>query len=667
MTLTTINSYASNSELFSPALFPKQCKSSRINEICKALNHFGILSGPELYAHFPKVMSRISQSPSVFKNYDAALCYTIFQQAVNTYERVKETSIALGRRDCEYFSALLRKIRRQPLAPLSKKLADSHVQDLERIGKNYDRFETSVQTLRETSRRLENLFQAVEYAVVPHVILGLGDAGTTLWLEKYAQYHQIVKQQINQRIFPKVIILGQSLGSMKNSYALAQTHNVLERGKAASNPKDFISTASYEDNQFVDGRHLYQSNIVNLGKTGAPALLKTTVTKIERRENKPDEWHYADQGYRLKVQIAGGKEKHIYTNELDVCTGLGYAKKKLIQELAGTVDFEKLSQINEEKGYPPLIDGDQYIFNYHEGNSKQDKRTIVIFGGGDTSAAAYRKAYFGRDFCLKEYSEKDQKNDVLWISNHGFARVGTGTMPTKALDNARVTAALFEAHLKRIAFDSFTKKLQIYVAFKQSDNQNSTSIVQNINEGAEEWVKIECDQLIYSIGQDSEERGQLFHQLKNDVVLDHSPDHSLMGMKTTDDNVHFLGAAAQTMGGKAYADAMFDWIARNNISDDSAAPAVLPPSRALIKLHAVKHGAALQSVNANTDDLSLVKQYLTSAGVELKKREAFISDLIINRRRTESGMSRLILQSLLDKHGLSTLLTIKGHCMLENQ
>lgn len=653
MTLTSIQSYAEIPVIRLPAAPPKQCTALRRSEICKTLNQFGICTEAELFERLPEVMKRLSMRASVFKNYETPLCYSIFQKAVQDYAKIKDTRIALGHKDDQYFTVLLEDIRKSPSGSIDKWKSDTNTQDLDRIGRSYDRFETSLRTLRETHAKLETMFESVEFAKIPHVILGLGDAGTTLWLEKYSQYHQAAKEQIDQQMLPEVLIIGQSVGSMKNSYALAQTHNVLDRGSGVSNPRDFISTATYEDNQFVDGKHLYQSNIVNLGKTGAPTLLQTTVTKIEKRENDLNDWHCANQAYRLRVNISGGREKLIYTNELDVCTGLGYAKKGLIQEIAGADNFETLSQFDEERGYAPLIDGDQYIFNFHERKSTNAKRTILIFGGGDTSAAAYRKAYFGSDFCLKEYSENERKNDVLWFSSHGFARVGKGKMPLQALGNARETGKMFEANLKRIEYDPDTKKLKVHVL--------------GIKEGEEEWVAIECDQLIYSIGQDSEERGQLFHQLKEDVTLDFSPEQSLMGMKTADDRVHFLGAAAQTMGGKAYADAMFEWINRNHISDDSAAPAVLPPSRALIKHHAIRHGGVLKSVNANTDDLALVKQLLTVAGVGMEKSEAFMNDLIINRRRTESGMPRSILQGLIDRNGLSAWLSIQGHSTLEIQ
>ena len=137
-----------------------------------------------------------------------------------------------------------------------------------------------------------------------------------------------------------------------------------------------------------------------------------------------------------------------------------------------------------------------------------------------------------------------------------------------------------------------------------------------------------------------------------------------LGMRTKDKKIHFIGAAAQTMGGRSYAEAMFKWIRKTKINEDSAAPAVLPISRAMIKMHAVIHGARIQSVNANMDDPSLIGKLCDAAGIKAETTEKLITDILLNRMRTESGMATRDLQGLLDKHKLNSQLLIKGHCLL---
>lgn len=671
MVLTAIASYRDIPESRYEESVPKQCTPFRINEVCRALNHFGIFTKTELYDRFPEILNRITQNPDVFKNnYELSLCYKIFRQGVRAYEKAKETRIALGRRESEYFSTLIEEFRNDLPGDPGQHLADNRPRDLDRIVKNYERFESSLKSLEKTHEKLSALITAVDYVSVPHVILGLGDAGTTLWLEKYGRYHQTAKQQIDRQMIPDVIMIGQHVGSFKNSYALPQTHNSLERGAGEYHPGDFISSGSYNENQCVDGRHVYQSNILNLGKTGAPVLGQTHVIHVEKRTNCLENWHLEDQKYRLRVQIGGDQEKLIYTNELDVCTGLGHPKNGYIQKFVGSDEFKRLSQIDKKTGYPALIAGDRYILGFQEGASKMGKRTILILGGGDTAVAAYRKAFFGKDFCVKEYSEKERKNDVLWFSSHGFSRIGKGKMPNSALDHARETGALFDADLKHIEFDADTKKLNVFVSPKQPPageraGRSSDITQEDDDSNKNEWVKIECDQFIYSIGQDSEERSQIFSELKEDVVFDYTPDNHFLGLRTKDDCVHFLGAAGQSVGGKGYSDAMTEWISQNHINDDSAASALLPPSRAMIKLHAVNHGAVLRSVNANIDDLTLVEQLLLDAGSGRDECKAFMDDLIVGRRRTESGMSREKLQKLLVRHKLDSILIIKGHNRLE--
>lgn len=659
---------------------PKHFRQFRINEICLVLNQFHIRNKPDLYANLDRVMRKIGENPSVFKNFDASICFEIFAKAVLAYQDIQEIRIHLIHQDRLHFYRILESIKSHTPRPADQKdEKDPLLQDLGRITKNYDRLETAIKKVMRTSSKLEELFKSKDFAVISHVIFGLGDAGTSLWLEKCSAYHQKAGQDLAEGKLPEVIIMGQTLGNMRCNYTLAQTHNVLERGEAKSNPNDYISVKNYQTNPYLNARHLHQSNMVNLAKTDAPVMLGWTVVGIEKRENHLEDWQSQEQDYRLRIKTSSFKEKLIYTNELDICTGLGYAKKEFLKDHINPIELEKLSEIDEEKQFHPIIDGDQYLFTYSEDKStNKSKRRIVIFGGGDTSAAAYRKAYFGQDFCLKEYSEENRKHDVFWLSSYGFERAGRGKLPKEAVESAKNSHVLYVAMLRRIDFDPQTKKLSIYFNLNQDEqiypDKMSLFIkvpgphkwVQGEAETVEKvWYKIECDQFIFSIGQDSEDRRQLCRQVKDNVELDIlAEDQIPLGMRTKDNKIHFLGAAAQTMGGKMYADAMFKWIKKTMISEDSASPAVLPPSRALIKMHAVIRGAIIQTVNVNMDDPSLIRKLCDAACVNSETREKLINAILTNRKRTESGMTTQQLQEILNLYELNDLLFIKGHSLL---
>lgn len=652
----------------------KSSKQFRTHKICLALNQHRIRNIVELNGNLKTIIKKICGCPFVFKNFAPVKCFEFFASAVRSYEAANDVTIRLKDSDRLHFYEVLASTRTS--AP--KLITKPFMQDLERITKNYDRLETAFEKLMKNSSKLAEILRNNEYVVVPKVIFGIGDAGTTLWLEKYASYHKKTGNHLRDGNLPHVLIIAQNLGNMRQNYALSQTHNMFERGEAPSNPNDYISEESYQTNQYLNARHLYQSNVVNLAKTDAPIMLGTILIGIEKRENHLSDWHSHMQSYRLRIVTSSFQEKLIYIDQLDVCTGLGYARKEFLKHQIDSSKLQELSQFDPEKHFHPIIDGDQYIFNFSEDKSEnQIKKTVVIFGGGDTSAAAYRKAYFGRDFCLKKYSEKDCKNHVFWFSSHGFERAGKGKMPQEAIENAKERGALFNGKLRSICYDSKAGRLSIYF------NLDRETIVKNqmdqfekvpgphiwIQEGVEsfedEWFKIECDQFIYSIGQESEDRRNLCSQIKSDLELDLLKDELIpLGIRTKDDKIHFFGAAAQTMGGKIYADAMLKWISKTNINEDSSAPAVLPPSRAVIKMHAVSQGARVHTVNVNVDDPCLIRKLLNAAKVGSVIGEAFINDILANRRRTSFGMRTEHLQELLKVHRLNEYLCIKGLALL---
>ena len=205
------------------------CKQFRIHEICLALNQFHIRNEPELYSNLDKVMKRICDGPSVFKNFNPSICYQIFTKAVQAYQDILEIKIPLNHKDQLHFFGILNSLRTLspgPVVHTEKK--DQLTMDLGHITRNYDRLETASEKVMQASAKFEEQFRTKDFAIIPHVIFGIGDTGTALWLEKYSWYHRKASRDLSEGKLPEVIIIGQTLGNIRCDYALAQTHSVLK-------------------------------------------------------------------------------------------------------------------------------------------------------------------------------------------------------------------------------------------------------------------------------------------------------------------------------------------------------------------------------------------------------------------------------------------------------
>ena len=283
--------------------------------------------------------------------------------------------------------------------------------------------------------------------------------------------------------------------------------------------------------------------------------------------------------------------------------------------------------MDEERQFHPIMDGDQYIFNYNENkNTNKGKRTIVIFGGETPQLQHTAKPFLGKIIALRNILRKIASMMFFGFQAMVLKEPAEENYPRKLL-RAQNSGALHLAMLRRIKFDPNTKKLSIYFkvdpALCESMHkltkipgphqwiQGNTEIVEDA------WYKMECDQFIFSIGQDSEDRRQLCRQIKDDVELDMLAENEMpLGIRTKDKKIHFFGAAAQTIGGKTYAEAMLKWIKKTRINEDSASPAVLAAYEGSIKMHAAIRSNGIQSVNVNMDDPSLIRKLCDAARVK---------------------------------------------------
>lgn len=66
------------------------------------------------------------------------------------------------------------------------------------------------------------------------------------------------------------------------------------------------------------------------------------------------DWEVKDQEYRIVVKTPGGI-KTIYTNELNICTGLGPARNILAGSMLTPIQFERLNQFDPRKNSHRLL------------------------------------------------------------------------------------------------------------------------------------------------------------------------------------------------------------------------------------------------------------------------------------------------------------------------
>ena len=447
-----------------------------LNYVCSSLLICGIRTTAELNKHFYQLVAQISQNPEIFpEHYTSEDCCLILENAIKAYNNMNDFTIRFSDVHRYAFADAEKYTHLFAVIPIESK------DDLSRVTKNYDQFVASHKKKNRTNHLALTLFENTHYIETAHVIFGAGDTGTTIWLEKYKPFHDLAMDQLENGEAPVVLMINQDAGNWHHDYTLAQPHNILERAHSPANPSDYMSSGQYETNPYTNGRHVYQANQVILADTHAP-LLQATVVKIEKRDLHSENWE-TSSCYRLVIKTPLGI-KQVYTNEIDVCTGLGPAKTIIPN---GSTRLEELTKYDSAKGFIPLIDGNQYILTNEEEQSPQAK-TIVIYGGGGTAAACYRKSFFGHDVRTESVPmENDvQKNKVLWVAKQ-FNKAGTGKLVTHALKSARERDELVYAELIQIC-----PKLDgtFLLHFKTMDPVSPTNI------------QITCDQFIYSVGQD---------------------------------------------------------------------------------------------------------------------------------------------------------------------
>ncbi|WP_131794681.1 hypothetical protein [Fluoribacter gormanii] len=628
---------------------PKDIRQNEINYICTLLNHNLIRTTQDLIANFDLLIEQIQQNKHIFKEaYTPEQCVQILKKAITTYNNVYDYKITLKEEIIDNFISSERK--KNDVGTIHKTAVEPSVEDdLTKVTKGYDRLEMAQEKVQQISGSILQVLTHKEFAVVPQIIIGSGDTGTTLWLEQYKEYHGTSQAQLAQGELPPILIIGADPGNWKHDYTLAQPHSILERTECKENPSIYLPTDYYQKNPHANGRHVYQANQVNLGFTEAP-LLRATVLRVEKRSNHLGDWESPDQEYRLVVKIPNGA-KNIYANELKICTGLGPARNIISGSLLSSAEFACLNKLDLKKGFTPIVDGNQFILTDTEEHAKAPRK-IVIYGGGGTAAACYRKGFFGHDKRTEdmEFDETNQQNSVIWIARQ-FDKAGTGKLATTALSSAQSRGELMHAELIKIEPQKNGKLLLLFI----TDRSIATTAKKKTKA-----LSIECDQLIYSVGQDDNLMRGICKEIEDDLSLVYDKNNMVLNVCSPDKKVIFFGAAAMAVREKEYMNATWKWLQSENIGGD-VGPGSMPPSRAQIKCYNFLRGLNPNSINANMDSHYLITKYLEKAGVEEKVAASFVEELLNARKASTCGASHSMIQALLTKHKLDQIIEIKGH------
>lgn len=522
--------------------------------------------------------------------------------------------------------------------------------DLAHVAQSYEQFGQACEEIKAINAHLAKIYRDQEFAVCSHVILGAGDTGTTVWLGKYKPFHGKIHEKLNAGQLPDVLMIGETLGSWRHDYTLAQPYSLLERVCNASSPSDYLFQQYHSKNPYANARHVFQANLVNLAKTEAPHLANIRVVRIERKSDHLDDWQSLDHDYRIVTRTLP-EEKFIYSSEIDICSGLGPAREAISEKCTSDAEFEVLTQFNDQKAFTPIIDGDHFILTGSE-EICPESRTIVVYGGGGTAAACYRKGYFGHDRQkdFNSFENQPNKNKVIWIAKEGFDAAGGGRLATKALETAKKRNELFIAELDEISCCSESGKLKLCFA----------PAVKAAELGSEGSIsEIECDQLVYAIGQDAIDIKQICKEFDSDLQLEVNQDGMPLSVKTKDEKVHFFGAAAMAMRQRDYMSNTWGWLHQENIGPD-VGPGSMPPSRAQIKKHISELGIDIECVNVNMDSSYLIHTFLVQSGIEKEKVVLFIDDILQARKDSTAGFTAVKLQALLDKYDINGNVRILG-------
>ncbi len=615
----------------------EQCPQYKINYICSCMQNLEIKNRVDLFYNLKKLTSLINNNPKIFKSsYTEEDCFEIFKQALTAYNRINDCTIAFSDGDVgkHRFKAA------NPSAPLPQ-------DELSRMTRSYDRLVKSHNVKKSIHEGISEILKKQPYSVCSHLVLGAGDTGIEVWLQKYQALHGKTEEKLANGQLPEVLIIAEDHGCWSHDYTLAQPHSFLERKDVKWNPSDYVTEKNYNKNAFVNGRHVYQANQVILAKTEAP-LLTATMKRIERQEEHSSDWQEKGHEYRMIISTPGG-DKTIYNHEVDICTGLG-APRKISNTILPKAEFDRLNQFDNIKKFTPIIDGNQFMLTDSEEHCP-DSRSIVVYGGGGTASACFRKAFFGQDKGTQdlEFTEPNRKNSVKWVARM-LDTVGNGRLASRSVTASTSRNEFQTGDLQKITQDPTTGKLKLL--FKKMDPGAVPAT-----------FEIECDQLIFSIGQDDIALKNACKEFQDEMRTDYDVVSGVpIGAQTTDGKIHAYGAASMAIGRtRNYIESTTDLLKKENIGPDVGV-GTMAPSRAQIKQYASKKfKKSIASVNVNSDSKNVMEKFLGNAGIGFLTTYHFLEDVMEARKKVGFDLNPTVLQQLLDKHSINGFVQITGH------
>lgn len=324
--------------------------------------------------------------------------------------------------------------------------------------------------------------------------------------------------------------------------------------------------------------------------------------------------------------------------------GLGPAKDVLSGRVIEKNHFQHLSQFDEEKGFTPIVDGNQFMLSNSEETSEKPRR-ILVYGGGGTAAAVYRKGSFGTDVRTEDrpYTEKTVKNKTYWYSRSGFDKAGKGKLVTHAMKNADDRGELGIAELTKIEENKKTGALLL--TFK-AKNQNPFTL--------------EVDQLVHSTGQDDVTFKKICSEFESELTVEKDSSGMPLSVASKDKAIRFFGAGAMAVRPQTYADGTWDWLDTENIGRD-VGPGSMPPTRAQIKKHLLDKGVAPKHINVNIDCIDTMKAFFEKANIAKTDIKEITSEFISLRTNSSAGFSKKTLENTIHKYGIDGKVKVSGH------
>jgi hypothetical protein len=355
---------------------------------------------------------------------------------------------------------------------------------------------------------------------------------------------------------------------------------------------------------------------------------------------------------------------------------------RAISPIIGKEDYEYLTQFNPKRGFTPIIDGNSFILSDAECANSGAGRSVLIWGGGGTAAAAVRRALFLKDIPevkLTAQSYHDARvNEVIWVAQNGLNALRDGTLAVDAQSTLKQAGCLWNCCELTGIETSKNNRIRININRYHvvSDPEQHEDVVMRLIEGMRypcvaESQMLEVDQLVYNLGQDNRNVEQLFEGINLNTESIFLARDKASGMPTHGElkgipNIRFHGSVLTSSSfANTIMPEMDRLIESENVPPD-VGPGSMPLSQSLIRSdHFSRSGRYYERINASMDFAQLIDRHLQHWGIQHEaKREKFIKAIVANRTETRGGITTQTLNNLISAYDLQGVLSVDSSCML---